>query len=543
MKKILGRIFFIVFFILLVFALAISLSKCDVEKYNNYNKQIDLNVYLDEKPELNVLFPNSGMDNSAFEKGWTTKFFEEQTGYKVNYSQALDNQTTIVQNIYSSKDEYHMMKLESGTYMAMVGKDPKPFVDLKPALEKFGKDLLEIIPQEAWDAVTIDGKIYGIPETGFGQMIGSALVWNMRQLAEVGITKVPETMKEVEDAFYALKEQNSGNSKYYSFAMASPSVYVEPLAAAFNLNKDFYVNENGEIKHTMYDDNYKAYYKWLNKLCREGIISKQQQSFSAVDIYQNIAKGDLGCGYLPYWYINSLVGAMAATPEYASEEEARNSLGYSLTIKGDGTAGSAVQSVGKTLYYDSIGYYMVIPVYMAKYGAYAIDWMNTKIKTEVYEGFRLGEEGVHYEVSNSNDPNAVKVTVSGEEKYIKLLPAYNNDILPTSMYQTGGNPTVGKNLWPLSEQSYKCWKILVDTDYDNIVTNALSMTPYIKGWSEVDINSRSMVVTYEQRLIIAESDTAFDKQFSTCKLLWEGQYWTEEVNENVQAWYQSKINR
>ena len=111
------------------------------------------------------------------------------------------------------------------------------------------------------------------------------------------------------------------------------------------------------------------------------------------------------------------------------------------------------------------------------------------------------------------------------------------------MYQTGGNPTVGKNLWPLSEQSYKCWKILVDTDYDNIVTNALAMTPYIKGWSEVDITSRSMVVTYEQRLIIAESDSAFDKQFSTCKLLWEGQYWTEEVNENVQAWYQSKINR
>ena len=541
MKKILRRILFIVFSLLLVFALAISLSKCDVEQFNKYNKQIDLNVYLDEKPELNTLFPNSGMDSSSFANGWTTKYFEEMTGYKVKYNQAIDNQTTIVNNILAGQEEYHMLKLESGTYMAMVGKGS--FVDLKPALEKFGKDLLEIIPQEAWDAVTIDGKIYGIPETGFGQMIGSALVWNMRQLKEVGITKVPETLKEVEDAFYALKEHNKDNSKYYGFAMASPSVYVEPLAAAFDLNKDFFINENGEISHTMYDPQYKAYYKWLNKLCRDGIISKQQQSFSAVDIYQNIARGDLGCGYLPYWYINSLVSAMAATPEYESEEEARNSLGYSLTIKGDGTAGSAVQSVGKTLCADSIGYYMVIPVHMAKYGAYAIDWMNTKIKTEVYEGFRLGDEGVHYEISSSNDPDAVKITVSGEEKYVKLLPAYNTDILPTSMYQTGGNPTVGRNLWPLSEQSYKCWEILVDTDYDNIVTNELSMVPYIKGWSEVDISSRSMVVTYEQRLIIADSDAAFDKQFSTCKVLWEGQYWTEEVNTNVQAWYKSKLNR
>ena len=47
MKKILRRILFIVFSLLLVFALAISLSKCDVEQFNKYNKQIDLNVYLD----------------------------------------------------------------------------------------------------------------------------------------------------------------------------------------------------------------------------------------------------------------------------------------------------------------------------------------------------------------------------------------------------------------------------------------------------------------------------------------------------------------
>ena len=226
MRKIILRVFSLI----VVFAFTVCLASCDVEKFNKYNKQIDLNVYLDQKPELNVLFPNSGMDNSSFESGWTTKYFEEKTGYKVNYSQALDNQTTIVQNIYSSQGEYHAMKLESGTYMAMVGKEQKPFVDLKPALEKYGKDLLEIIPQEAWDAVTIDGKIYGIPETGFGQMIGSALVWNMKQLAAVGINKVPETLKEVEDAFYALKEYNQGNSQYYSFAMASPSVYVEPLA-------------------------------------------------------------------------------------------------------------------------------------------------------------------------------------------------------------------------------------------------------------------------------------------------------------------------
>ena len=166
--------------------------------------------------------------------------------------------------------------------------------------------------------------------------------------------------------------------------------------------------------------------------------------------------------------------------------------------------------------------------------------MNTKIKTDVYEGYRLGEEGVHHEVSNSNDPEAIKVNIAGEEKYIKLLPKYDAEILPTSMYQTGGNALVGKNLWPLSEQSYNCWKILVDTDYDNIVTNELSMIPYIKGWSEVDIASRSQVLTYEQILIIASNDAEFDDELSNIKIIWESHYWTKEVNDNVQAWYQSK---
>ena len=89
-----------------------------------------------------------------------------------------------------------MIKMESSTYFALVSGEA--FVDLKPALEKYGQNLLKTIPQQAWDAVTVDGKIYAIPEVGFGQMRSSALVWNRRQLQEVGISKIPETMEEVE---------------------------------------------------------------------------------------------------------------------------------------------------------------------------------------------------------------------------------------------------------------------------------------------------------------------------------------------------------
>ena len=78
------------------------------------------------------------------------------------------------------------------------------------------------------------------------------------------------------------------------------------------------------------------------------------------------------------------------------------------------------------------------------------------------------------------------------------------------MYQTGVNPKVAKELWILSEQSYKCWKVLVDTDFDNIVGNAMSMTPYIKGWSEIDEAARAKVITYEQKFINASSKEKFE---------------------------------
>ena len=169
-------------FLSLLTVACIGAASCDIESLNKDKASINLNVDLNNKIELKTLYPNSGMSNSDFADSRTTKYFEELTGYKVTYEQALADQSGIVQNILGGALPYHMLKLESGTYMQYVSQGD--FVDLKPALEKFGKNILANVPKEAWDAVTQDGKIYAIPELGFGQMISSALVWNMKQLNE-----------------------------------------------------------------------------------------------------------------------------------------------------------------------------------------------------------------------------------------------------------------------------------------------------------------------------------------------------------------------
>lgn len=539
----------------LVFTI-LTLTSCDWDAYYEWAKQFDksqyqvkLDVDFDNKPTLKLLYPNSGMADSQFSNSWTTEYFEKITGYNAEYFQVLGEQTPVVNNILASSTPYHMLKLESGTYLELVKGDS--FVDLKPFLDAYGKDLYEQIPQQAWDAVSDEeGHIYAIPEIGFSGMISFALVWNMDQLAEVGITKTPETIGEVNDAFTKLQNHfyNSENDSYHAFAMQSSQAYIPTLAAAWDLEQNFYVNEDEKIRHVMYKSEYLSYTKWLNSLVRSKVISEAWKGYSESDIISEFAVGRLGCGYLSYWSINTLVSKLAAQ-QRITEEEARAKLGFSLFVKGDGTLGTPVQEEAKYISYYTIGYYCAVPRFMSDYTAYVVDWMNKRITTEAFEGYRLGEETTkekpeegHFYYSRRDDPNAIEVTVGGMTKYVVLTPRYETEILPTSMYQTGVNPAVGTNLWVLSEKSYNAWNVLVPILGENTIGNALGMTSYIEGWSPIDIAARSWVITYEQGMLNAKTEDEFDKRYQSMIKGWTNKLrWNETVDSNVQAWYQSYL--
>lgn len=544
-----GLLIFIALLATLVSTL-VALTYCEpfvewAERFKQDGSYELVEITDDNKPDLVTLFPNSGLSNSAFADGYLPDYFEELTGYKVDYQQALNGQDDLVQAILASKEPYHMLKLESGTYLKNVSNNA--FVDLKPALEKYGKNLYGengvggVIPKEAWDAVTDaeTGAIYAIPETGFSGMIMSALVWNMEQLEEVGITKVPETITEVNDAFYALQAHfGENNPLYHAFAMGGAQAYIQTLAAAWELPENFYVTGNNEISHVMYHPQYVKYMSWLTQLNEAKIISPGWEGFGAANLVTLFSQENLGCGYISYWNINDIVEKMSQS-KGISEEEARANLGYSLLIRGTGDYGSVKQKEAKYLSYQTIGYYCAVPVHMAKYTPWVIDWIDQRITDEAFEGFRLGKEGLHFEYSNASDKDAIEVEISGETKYVKILPAYKTDILPGSMYQCGGNPKVGKELWCLSEQTYKAWPVLIEMDSPNAIKNPLSMCPYIAGWSEIDIECRSWVLTYEQQIINGKV-SQIERRISSLKKNWVDKWWTSTVDANVQAWHKGK---
>lgn len=542
-------------FLVLVLALSvISLTSCDQEQWDAWVESLNrkpLSSYAIELkyPTLKVVYPASGMPNSEFKESRTTRYFKEITGYDVIYDQNIGGTEDFYSQSLLKNVEYHMMKMESGAYFGLVGQ--KNFVDLKPALEAYGKNLYGengeggIIPKEAWDAVTDQetGAIYAIPEIGFSGMISNALVWNVDQLAEVGITKLPETIDEVNDAFYKLQAHfGAQDDTYHAFAMGGAQAYIPTLATAWNLNENFYENEEGKISHVMYSDEYLSYTTWLNTLVKDKVISTLWKTYSGTELVSNFTEGKLGCAYLSYWYINDLV-ELYSIKQNISEQDARDAINWQLTVRGTGSFGTEVQKAGKYTYYQAIGYYCCVPFYMKDYTCDVINWIDQRITDTAFEGYRLGDEGVHFEYVDSTDPDALEVEISGETKYVKLLPAYENEILPTSMYQTGVNPKVGTNLWKLSEVSYNAWEVLFDHNEVEIVGNAMSLNPYISGWSEIDIKSRSWVLTNEQNLLNAKDQTQFDRVLNNMRNTWLSKYWTTEVDQNVQVWYKAKLEQ
>lgn len=523
----------------LIIITALLLTGCDGFK----DLEINLDIDLDVKPVLKGYYPNSGMSNTEFGNSYTTRMSEELTGYKVEYSQdASGNQKQAIENALISKADYSFFKLEVGSYEGIVG--DLALLDLAPYLEKFGPDLLEIIPQEAWDSVTIDGRIYGIPEisfSGYG-MQDEALVWNLSHLEAVGITKIPETISEIDTALEKLDAKySSTNNNYSAFGLAGSSAMCNILSSAFEIPNQFFEDENGIIQPYIYHENYENYLAYLRSYVMDGYLFESWQGKQAVDVQTNLSNGNHSVAFLSYWNINNLVDAYVTANKSSgiTEEEARANFGYSLRIKGDGSNGSIPQEEGRIRAAQSIGYYISIPAYQYDIGGYVVDWANERIKAENYEIITSGVEDVHYTTVTADTPGAIEINYNGETSYRTLLPQYNIDIEPNSMYATGVHPDVSRAYWACREASYNCWEILFPLD-DTIIDNPISMSPYLPGWASISITARSWIITYEQRYTVSKTDAEAQKSIEYLQRVYKTNYWTTSVANEVQNWYSTK---
>ena len=485
--------------------------------------EINMDIDLSSKPALNVLMPNSGKSVEEVNSDPTALLIEQLTGYKTKYTQLPADATSTLNTILMDKEQYDVMKLTKDQFADLVDQDMLLELPLE-VLQKFAPDMLENISQESWDVVTVDGKIYGIPERASSDNIENPIVFNYDILMELN-RDVPTTLNEFTEVLRALKA-HLGYAPL-TFDKFTPLVFA--ISSAFGIYS-YWQDYNGEVLFYMNAPRYNEYVEYMHSLYAEGLIDLEvatNDSASATNRFVNsFDKNAGGAKAAVYacslWTVPAIVTGLE-TKGINTTGELKNELAYLRALKENADDAEKV--------YRSSGYTYItaIPYYMAENAGYALDWMNSKIKdTETDDNFRqivLGQEGVHWSFTSEGD-------------YMPINPAFAEKD-QASYYMTGSNETKYTAYWLArvrkQPELFRAWSELMDGADDVEVYNIVDFTPPISAYT----SNRSAIETNAQDwfYIMLKNGTG---KLAEYQATLNGQYKCSEATTAINAWYKNK---
>ena len=520
MKRILALILFVVLLSTSMFTLA-SCKKPDGG--NTAGDEINYDIDLAQKPTLQVLMPNSGKSIDAVNTSSNATLIESLTGYKVTYTQLPTDAATTLSTIFMDKTPYHAMKLTKDQFSDYVKDDL--LVDITDALSVFAPDILANISAESWEVVTVDGRIYGIPERASSDNIENPIVLNYDLMLQLGLDE-PETLDEFTEVLEAMTEYLGKPA--LTFDMNTPLVYA--ISAAFGIYS-YWQEYDGEVLFYMNAPRYKEYVEYMNDLFNRGLIDQEVSTNEAANCNTRFVNGfkansegaKAGAYATSLWSVPAIVTALESNGIIDATQangELDQYLYYVRALKENkGDAEKVYRSSGYT-------YITAIPYYMAAEAGYALDWMNSKIKdTETEDNFRqmvIGEEGTHW-------------TQDTKGNYLPLLPAFAEKD-DASYYMTGSNENKYTQYWLArvrkQAELYRAWSTLMNKADSVGVYNVVDFTPPIEDYNK----NRASVELYAQDCFyqMLKGGTAeFDSLVNTLNTTKGCQKATDAINE----WY------
>ena len=522
MKRILALILFVVLLSTSMFTLA-SCKKPDGGSTGG--DDINYDIDLANKPTLQVLMPNSGKGIDAVNSSSNATLIESLTGYKVTYTQLPTDAATTLATIFMDKTPYHAMKLTKDQFSDYVKDDL--LVDITDALSVFAPDILANISEESWEVVTVDGRIYGIPERASSDNIENPIILNYDLMLKLGLDE-PETLDEFTEVLEAMTEYLGKPA--LTFDMNTPLVHA--ISAAFGIYS-YWQEYDGEVLFYMNAPRYKEYVAYMNDLFNRGLIDQEVSTNEAANCNTRFVNGfkansegaKAGAYATSLWTVPAIVTALESN-QIIDATQANGELGdylyYVRSLKENkNDAEKVYRSSGYT-------YITAIPYYMAENAGYALDWMNSKIKdTETEDNFRqmvIGEEGTHW-------------TQDTKGNYLPLLPAFAEKD-DASYYMTGSNENKYTQYWLArvrkQAELYRAWSTLMDKADSVGVYNIVDFTPPIEEYNK----NRAAVELYAQDCFyqMLKSGTAeFDSLVNTLNTSKGCQKATDAIND----WYKS----
>lgn len=499
-----------------------SFASCGGSESYEVNYDIDLS----QKINLSVLMPNSGYDISVVNSDSNAQVIEELTGYHVTYSQLpASNASTQLNLQMINREKYHAMKLTSAQFADLVAQDV--LLPLDDILDAYGPVLKQVISKESWDVVTVDGKIYGIPEKASSDNIENPILlrqdWINELLDKEAIDfAIPTNTTEFKTLLQAIKSEY--NVTPLTFDCNQTLIY--PISAAFGIYsewQEYEIDGKTEVRFYMQAPQYKDYVDYMSDLYKEGLIASDVQDKDSAKSILEFGSGKAGALATSLWSVGSVVETMVSNKiiteaQSKAEDGVADKLLYLRSLDEDG---KVYRTSGYT-------YITAIPFYMAENAGYAIDWMNSKVTdtddNHIFREIVIGEEGVHWSYSE-------------REGYRPLTEKFDekND---ASYYLTGSNELVYTKYWLARvrkiPEMYRAWEELM-TDANEVgVYNIADALPPLSAYSTV----RANIETYaqEQFFIMLKNGTGSYSTYLN-KFLSDGG--TQATNA-ISGWYLNK---
>jgi len=461
------------------------------------------------KPELKTL--NIWMKDD-YNTYTVAKLIEEKTGYKVKYDMLPSDKPMDKLNLLiASAEPYDAITVsnEKAIYTDYANKGA--LVDLTPLIDKYGPNIKASVSKESFDAVTVNGKIYAIPNRS-SEFSATSLLIRTDWLEKVGM-EIPTTLDELTQVLKAFKEKDPGGmgDKGSPMTIQGSGPIIDNIIGAFGLPNHW--NEaNGKLVQRPVDPGFKEYLTYVSDLYKQGLLDKEFAVNKDTTKNEKFTSGRAGIIPAAWYDVPSLGDAL--TKNFPDAKYA-----YIPALKGkDGKMGLSASSG-----FDRLTF---IPK-SAKHPEDAIKWMNAKLEKETFKLIAIGEEGKHY--------------THKDGAYTPILPIFTDERNNANNYLMGIDEKLYPSYWqarvkkdPRLDEAFSYLNKTLPAEAR--VSDPMGMAPALPVTAKTSQALGQMITDFAVKVIVGGSPVSSVDEFITKYNAAGG----EESSKEVNGWYASK---
>ena len=341
---------------------------------------------LAEAPVVDLVYLYS-TDNFDPETDYTRQIILEELGVNIIPEMGIEDEKLNL--ILMSGQEYDAIKMNYNMNLLATYIKNGVIQDLTDLIDQYGPNLKSSFSQDVWDMVSVDGRIYAIPETDSND-IENGIVVRQDWLDKLGL-ELPETVDDFYNmlvAFSKMDPASVGVEYIIPFAAVgeNSTLGFNGLAQAFGtaVSPMDYVDVDGQLKIGFDLPGQKEYVEFIHKLYAEGLLDTDFPATTNTALVEKVSSGVVGCAALSCWDSSAL-------RTLQSNFEGSN-LVFLKPLSKDGSTPRIAARGG-------LKNFLIVPTASQK-AAEVVKYCNGFLDDEHYLRMILGDEGTHYEIKD-----------------------------------------------------------------------------------------------------------------------------------------------